>query len=245
MTTNARSKPMYEFTILVPVYNEKENIHRLGEELNTYLRNASKRTCVLFVNDGSSDGSQAEIEKVCNDFDDFHFITLATNSGLSTALKAGFDHATSPLIGYMDADLQTTPQDFEVLLPYIDTYDLVNGVRKDREDSRIKKLSSTIANKVRRSFTHDGMDDTGCPLKIIRAEYAKSTPMFRGLHRFLPAMILLQNGRIIQVPVRHFPRTAGQAKYGLLNRLWGPLIDCFAYLWMKKKYIQYEIKKNG
>lgn len=236
---------MYEFTILVPMYNEEENIQRLGEVLNNYLKNASKQTSVLFINDGSNDSSQLRIEDICKTYDDFHYITLAKNCGLSTALKAGFDHVEAPLIGYMDADLQTTPHDFEVLLPYIDTFDLVNGVRKDREDSKIKKWSSIIANKIRRAFTHDGMDDTSCPLKIIRTEYAKSTPMFRGLHRFLPAMILLQNGRITQVPVRHFPRTAGLAKYGLWNRLWGPLIDCFAYLWMKKKYIQYEIKKKG
>jgi len=106
-------------------------------------------------------------------------------------------------------------------------------------------MSSTIANKIRRAFTHDGMDDTGCPLKVIKTENAKKIPMFKGLHRFLPAMILLQNGRILQVPVQHFPRIAGTAKFGLWNRLIGPLSDCFAYLWMKKKYINYEVKSKG
>jgi hypothetical protein len=89
------------------------------------------------------------------------------------------------------------------------------------------------------------MDDTGCPLKVIRTEKAKRIPMFKGLHRFLPAMILLQNGTIIQIPVKHFPRIAGRAKYGLWNRLLGPLSDCFAYLWMKRKYINYEVKDKG
>lgn len=236
---------MYEFTILVPVYNEEENIQRLGRELNTYLKTASKRTSVLFINDGSSDSSQTEIEDICKTYQDFHFITLAKNGGLSTALKAGFDHVKAPLTGYMDADMQTTPQDFEILLPYINTYHLVNGVRAERVDSTVKNLSSAIANKIRRTFTNDGMDDTGCPLKVMRTASVQHIPMFRGLHRFLPAMILLQEGRIIQVPVQHFPRTAGQAKFGLWNRIWGPLIDCFAYLWMKKKYIRYEIKKKG
>ncbi len=236
---------MYEFTILVPIYNEEENIQRLGEELSTYLKIASKRTSVLLINDGSSDSSQSEIEDICESYDDFHYITLAKNCGLSTALKVGFDHVEAPLTGYMDADMQTTPQDFEVLLPYIDTYHLVNGVRTERVDSTVKNLSSTIANKIRRTFTHDGMDDTGCPLKVMRTASVQQIPMFRGLHRFLPAMILLQQGRIIQIPVQHFPRTAGQAKFGLWNRIWGPLVDCFAYLWMKKKYIRYEIKKKG
>lgn len=236
---------MYEFTILIPVYNEEDNIPRLGRVLKEYIKTASKRTSVLLINDGSSDGSQREIEVICKNHDDFHYVALTENRGLSTALKAGFDHTESDLIGYLDADLQTDPRDFELLLSYIDRYDLVNGVRTDREDSLIKNASSLIANKIRRAFTNDGMDDTGCPLKVIRAEYAKNIPMFRGLHRFLPAMILLQQGRIVQVPVRHYPRIAGQAKFGLWNRIWGPLVDCFAYLWMKRKYIRYDIKKQG
>ena len=235
---------MYEFTILIPIYNEEDNISRLGQELIKYLDVASKKTSVLFINDGSSDDSQFKIEQICQTVTDFHYIKLKNNCGLSTALKAGFDQVEAPLIGYMDADLQTTPQDFERLLPYIDTYHLVNGVRVDRADSPIKKISSTLANTIRRSFTRDDMDDTGCPLKVIRTRTARQIPMFQGLHRFLPAMVLLQNGQIIQVPIEHFPRQAGQAKYGLWNRIWGPLMDCFAYLWMKKKYIKYEIEQK-
>jgi hypothetical protein len=89
------------------------------------------------------------------------------------------------------------------------------------------------------------MDDTGCPLKVIKTSYAKRIPMFNGLHRFLPAMILLQKGKIVQVPVRHFSRMAGESKFGVWNRLVGPLIDCFAYGWMKRKYINYKVVKQG
>ena len=106
-------------------------------------------------------------------------------------------------------------------------------------------MSSLIANGIRKSFTHDGMNDTGCPLKIIKADYAKRIPMFKGLHRFLPAMIMLQNGSVKQVPVRHYPRIAGKAKFHVWNRLLGPFLDCFAYLWMKKKYINYNVAKKG
>jgi hypothetical protein len=130
-------------------------------------------------------------------------------------------------------------------MEHIENHELVTGVRANRKDSFVKNVSSTIANGIRRAFTRDGMDDTGCPLKVIKTDYAKRIPMFKGLHRFLPAMILLQGGRIVQVPVRHFPRVAGKAKFGLWNRLLGPLMDCFAYLWMKKKYIRYEIKSKG
>src|SRR5690606_4092330 len=125
------------------------------------------------------------------------------------------------------------------LLKYKNDFDLITGVRKNRKDSNFKNFLSKAANVIRRSFTQDNMEDTGCPLKVIRTENAKRIPMFKGLHRFLPAMILLQNGRVLEVPVRHFPRIAGKANFGLWNRLFGPLSDCFAYVWMRKKYINY------
>ena len=235
----------YEFTIIVPVYNEEDNLKRVEQELLKYISIASKKTKILFVNDGSRDNSQNLIENICNDKVDFSFIQFENNCGLSAALTAGFNNVDTELVGYIDSDLQTSPEDFNLLLAKIDDYDLVTGVRASRKDSFVKNMSSTIANGIRRSFTHDGMDDTGCPLKVIKTKYAKNIPMFNGLHRFLPAMILLQNGKIKQIPVRHFPRIAGEAKYGLWNRLLGPLMDCFAYLWMKKKYVNYQISKKG
>lgn len=236
---------MYEFTIIVPVYNEEDNLERVEKELLAYIQIATKKTAVLFVNDGSKDTSQELIEAICARNSAFSYISFTENRGLSAAIKAGFDYVESPLVGYIDSDLQTAPEDFNLLLEHIDSYALVTGVRADRKDSFVKNMSSKIANGIRRAFTHDGMDDTGCPLKVIHTSHAKRIPMFKGLHRFLPAMILLQQGKILQVPVRHFPRIAGTAKFGLWNRLLGPLSDCFAYLWMKKKYINYEVKSKG
>lgn len=235
----------YQFTIIVPVYNEEDNLERVEKELVAYSKIAKKSTSILFINDGSKDKSQSLIESICERNNNFNYILFKENKGLSAAIKAGFDTIESELVGYIDSDLQTSPEDFNILLDYIDSYDLVTGVRADRKDSFVKNMSSKIANGIRRTFTHDGMDDTGCPLKIIKTEYAKRIPMFRGLHRFLPAMILLQNGKITQVPVRHFPRLAGETKFGLWNRLLGPLSDCFAYLWMKRKYINYDIAKKN
>ncbi|MDT0644421.1 glycosyltransferase [Zunongwangia sp. F363] len=231
----------YEFTIIVPLYNEQENLRRVEEALTKYIEIAKKKTCVLFVNDGSVDESLVIIKDICSRNPDFKFISFEKNCGLSAAIKAGFDYAHTPLIGYIDSDLQTDPEDFNILMDYIAEYDLVTGHRADRKDSFVKNMSSLVANGIRRSFTHDGMDDTGCPLKIIKADYAKRIPMFKGLHRFLPAMILLQKGKVVQVPVRHYPRIAGKAKFHLLNRLVGPFIDCFAYLWMKRNYINYNV----
>ena len=235
----------YQLTIIVPVYNEQDNLLRVEKELLNYIKIAKKPTKILFINDGSKDRSQELIEDICKRSEAFGFVSFKHNRGLSAAIKAGFDAADTELVGYIDSDLQTAPEDFNLLLEEIGEYDLVTGVRANRKDSFVKNMSSKIANGIRRSFTHDGMDDTGCPLKVIKSDYAKRIPMFKGLHRFLPAMILLQNGKIKQIPVQHFPRVAGEAKFGLWNRLLGPLMDCFAYLWMKKKYINYEVAKKG
>lgn len=235
----------FELTIIIPVYNEEDNLNRVHQEMKQFLTISKKKTKILFVNDGSKDNSQALIEEICKDNEEFTFISFEKNTGLSAAIKAGFDYTDTPWVGYIDADLQTAPEDFNILMEYAGEYDLVTGVRSNRKDSFTKNMSSTIANGIRRAFTDDGMDDTGCPLKIIRTDMAKKIPMFNGLHRFLPAMILLQNGKIKQTPVRHFPRVAGVSKFNLWNRLLGPLQDCFAYLWMKKKYINYSVAKQG
>lgn len=242
---NKRHQMQFKFTIVIPVYNEEDNLERVEQELLDYTKIASVPTKILFVNDGSKDKSQDLIEAICDRQSNFSFISFQENRGLSAAIKAGFDYTETELVGYIDADLQTNPEDFNLLLEHIDNHHLVTGVRADRKDSFVKNMSSKIANGIRRTFTHDGMDDTGCPLKVIRTENAKRIPMFKGLHRFLPAMILLQEGKVIQIPVRHYPRIAGEAKFGLWNRLLGPLMDCFAYLWMKRKYINYTVGKQG
>lgn len=235
---------MNKLCIIIPVYNEEDNLERVKQEMQSYMQKALVTTEVLFVNDGSSDRSLRLIQDICESNTNFKYINFDRNYGLSAAIKAGIDYAKTELIGYIDSDLQTDPDDFNLLLKEIENFDLVTGVRNNRKDSFVKNMSSLIANGIRRAFTHDGMDDTGCPLKIIKADKAKQIPMFKGLHRFLPSMILLQNGKIKQIPVRHYPRIAGEAKFGLLNRLIGPLIDCFAYLWMKKKYINYKVKES-
>ena len=231
----------YKLTIIVPVYNEEGNISRLEQELASFLKISRMPSCVLFVNDGSTDASEQLLREICGRNDGFFHIRLARNGGLSAAMKAGIDVACSEYVGYIDADLQTTPEDFNLLLEYAGEYEMVMGIRTGRKDSFVKNMSSRIANGFRRAMTHDGVEDTGCPLKILRTDYAKRIPFFTGMHRFLPALIQLQNGRVKQIPVRHFPRIAGQSKYHLWNRLVGPFKDCFAYRWMKKRYINYEI----
>lgn len=236
----------YKLTIIVPVYNEEENIYGLEEILSAFVsQSMSFPACILFVNDGSTDRSEDHIIDVCNRREHFYYTSLTKNYGLSAALKAGIDLVCSVYVGYMDADLQTTPEDFNLLIPYLGEYEMVMGIRSKREDGIVKRISSKIANGFRRFMTRDGIEDTGCPLKVMQTFYAKRLPLFTGMHRFLPALIQLQNGKVKQVPVRHFPRMAGKSKYNLSNRLVAPFLDCFAYRWMKSRYINYAIVESN
>ena len=186
--------PQYDFTIVIPIFTEQENLPRLEHTLRDYIAKASRPTCVLFVDDGSSDGSLEGIIRICRHNAGFFYIGFEKNVGLSAAIKAGIDHTTSPLVGYIDADLQTSPDDFERLLPFTAEYTLVTGIRTSRKDSPFKRLQSKIANGWRRAMTGDGATDTGCPLMIMQTSAAKRLPLYRGKHRFLPALILLQDG---------------------------------------------------
>ena len=206
----------YEFTIVVPVYNEEDNMERLEKTLAGYLPKAARKACVLFVNDGSKDMSLEGIKAACERNHDFYYISFVKNCGLSAAIKAGFDYCESKLVGYVDADLQTAPEDFNLLLKDIDRYSMVIGIRANRKDSFFKNMQSKIANGFRKMMTHDGATDTGL-------------------------VLLQEGGSYEQVPVRHFPRTAGKSKYHLWNRLIGPFNDCFAYRWMKPRYINYKV----
>lgn len=231
-------------TIIVPVYNEEECLPKFREEMDRLFLSSAIEAEVLFVNDGSNDNSWEIIQSICDGDGPYHAISLQRNYGLSTALKVGIDYCDTALIGYMDADLQTRAEDFLTLLPFFPEFDLVLGIRRRRQDSGIKKLSSKIANTVRQAILKDGIEDTGCPLKIIKREYAAAIPFFIGMHRFLPALVQFMGGRVKQVPVRHFPRFGGTPKYHLGNRLVGPFLDTLAVYWMKKRFCLYNIERK-
>lgn len=231
-------------TVLVPVYNEEGCLQRFREAMDAFLAESPVPTQVLFINDGSTDSSLPQIREICQSAVGYSYISLDRNHGLSTAIKAGIDHCQTSHIGYIDSDLQTSPLDFMLLLEHLPQHEMVIGIRAKRKDTFIKKISSKIANGFRRYMINDGIQDTGCPLKIMDAAYAKRVPFFDGMHRFLPALIQLQGGKVKQLPVQHFERFAGYSKYHLFNRLWGPLNDTFAFRWMRKRYIKYAIAEE-
>ncbi len=234
----------YKMSIIVPVYNEIDNLDRIEKTFVEYFAQSSTKSKVLFVDDGSTDGSFERIVEICKN-DDFDYIKFDRNYGLSTAIKAGIDTCTTELSGYIDADLQTTPFDFDLLLEEIDQYEAVIGYRGKRKDTLSKKLQSKFANAIRRALIDDGVIDTGCPLKIIRTDAAKKIPFFDGMHRFIPALIKLQGGKIQQKEVQHFERTAGVSKFNIFNRSIKPLQDAFAYRWMRSRYINYTVETSS
>src|SRR5574344_1895216 len=235
----------YHFTVIVPVYNEEEGIARLATALGEFIAQGAVPACVLFFNEGSTDNSKDLIKKECEARHHFFYLCFDGNRGLSAAIKAGIDYAESQWVGYIDADLQTDPLDFNLLLRFADEYPLVTGVRMNRRDTWSRRMQSLIANAFRRMMTGDDATDTGCPLKVIQTSYAKRLPLFTGMHRFLPALIMLQRGgHFKELPVKNYPRTAGESKFHLRNRLVAPFIDCFAYRWMKGRAINYEVESN-
>ncbi|WP_346666060.1 glycosyltransferase [uncultured Mailhella sp.] len=245
MTSQQNQTASYDLTILVPVYNEEDNMQALSSRLAAYLPRAKMSSCVLFINDGSSDASGEKIRAACAEHEHFFFIELACNTGLSSALKAGMDQVLSPYLAYIDADLQTAPEELDLLTPYLSDYELVTGVRANRKDTGFKKIQSRIANGFRRMMIKDGARDTGCPLKVMRADMARSLPFFKGMHRFFPALIQLEGGRVKQVNVSHFPRVAGVSKFNLWNRLLSPFVDCLVVRWMQKRHIAYKIASDN
>ncbi|MBL6447745.1 glycosyltransferase [Fulvivirga sp. 29W222] len=235
----------YLLTIVVPVYNEVESLPRFKEEMDKYMAQTPLSSKVLFVNDGSNDGSLELIKDICRGkgANHYYYASLESNCGLSAAIKAGIDLCDTQYMGYIDADLQTSPSDFLKYFEHLNNFTLVNGIRAQRKDTIIKKISSKIANGFRRMVINDGIADTCCPLKLMQTDAAKKLPFFKGMHRFIPALIQLQGGAVKQLEVQHFERYAGTAKYHLFNRLAGPFIDTLVFVWMRKKSIKYKISE--
>lgn len=227
----------YQLTIAIPVFNEEGNLLALEEALAAYLPKCLMKACVLLVNDCSTDSSLKMIKDICSRHGDFFYICHTRRLGCSGAMKTAIDAIESEYLAYTDADLQTVPEEFNLMLPYAADYPLVAGVRSSREDGWRKKLQSRIGNGFRRMMTGDGARDSVCPMKVIKMEYARRLPLFNGMHRFLPALVMLQEGGCYkEVMVTHRSRTAGKSKFNMWNRLRG-FTDCFIYRWMRRNWV--------
>jgi len=187
---------MNKISFVIPVYNEEGNLQLLWEQIAQVTANLDVDFQLLFIDDGSTDGSLEVIRRLAAHHPEIGYLHLARNSGQSAALYAGFQAADGDVIVTMDADLQNDPADLPKMLRYYGEYDMVTGWRHQRQDSLSKKIASRIGNGFRNWLTNETIHDTGCSLKVMRAEMLKRIKMFHGLHRFLPTLMRLEGARI-------------------------------------------------
>ena len=224
-------------SVVVPVFNEEENIPVLQSELSAALSGLDYE--IIFVDDGSSDATAARIMPDLR----VRLVRFEKNAGQSAAMFAGLHVARGAIAVLIDGDLQNDPADIPRLLAEIERgADLVCGYRAQRKDTLVKRLTSRIANFVRSRFTKDGVRDTGCTLKAMRRECISALVPFKGMHRFIPALIKGAGYRLVEIPVHHRPRKFGQSKYGLGNRAVRATVDMFGVRWLLSRQLRYKIR---
>ena len=228
-----------EISVVVPLFNEEESIGVLQKELSEALKERDYE--IIFVDDGSVDRTAERIETAPN----IRLIRFEKNSGQSAAIYAGLTATRGGTLVIIDGDLQNDPADIPKLLAEIARgADLVCGYRVKRRDTLVKRATSRIANTVRSRYTKDGVRDTGCTLKAMRCECVSTLLPFKGMHRFIPALVKAAGYRLVEVPVNHRARRFGQSKYGLGNRALRASIDMFGVRWLLSRRLNYKIREK-
>jgi dolichol-phosphate mannosyltransferase len=224
-------------SVVVPLFNEEANMPILQSELRAALGGLDHE--IIFVDDGSIDRTVERIENAAN----VRVLRFAKNAGQTAAIYAGLQAARGATAVLIDGDLQNDPADIPKLLAEISCgADLVCGYRAQRKDTLVKRLTSRVANFVRSRFTKDGVRDTGCTLKAMRRECVGALVPFKGMHRFIPALIKAAGYRLVEIPVNHRPRRFGRTKYGLGNRALRATIDMFGVRWLLSRRLNYKVR---
>jgi len=227
-------------SVVVPLFNEEASVPILQSELRAALGDLDHE--IIFVDDGSIDRTVERIENAAN----VRVVRFERNAGQSAAIYAGLQAACGATAVLIDGDLQNDPADIPKLLAEISRgADLVCGYRAQRKDTLVKRLTSRVANFVRSRFTKDGVRDTGCTLKAMRRECIGALIPFKGMHRFIPALIKAAGYRLVEIPVNHRPRRFGRSKYGLGNRALRATIDMFGVRWLLSRRLNYKVRDRA
>jgi len=230
-----------DLSILVPVFNEEESLPILLEELAAALKPLEKSYEILCVNDASTDSSASVLADLQKEYAGLHVATHRVNCGESAGQATGFRLARGDILITMDADLQNDPADIPAFLAALtDDVACVCGVRKVRQDDLVKRFSSRTANRFRDFITGDSIQDAGCTYRAIRRDALGEMLVFNGMHRFIPTILKAQGYRVAEIQVNHRPRTRGYSKYGVGNRLWRGIRDCFAIRWHRARSLPAE-----
>ena len=236
-----------KISIVIPVYNEEENVPILYEKLKKVLEELPYDYEIIFVDDGSTDRTRERLEEIAKRDKKVKVIEFARNFGQTAAMAAGMDYATGDVIITMDGDLQNDPEDIPRLLEKMkEGYDVVSGWRKNRKDAAVsRKLPSKVANWLIGKLTGVEIHDYGCTLKAYRSDVIKRVNLYGELHRFIPALAstVTSTDKIVEIPVKHHPRIYGKSKYGI-SRTFKVLSDLF-FIWFLKKFMQKPIHFFG
>lgn len=228
-----------DLSLVIPAYNEQENIPELLARVEKALGQAGIQFEVILVDDGSTDDTPRLLEQAMVDRPWLRVVQLKTNSGQTAAFDAGFKAAQGNVIATLDADLQNDPEEIPRLLPLLDQFDMINGWRQNRQDTTVRRLQSRIANRIRNWLSDETIQDSASSLKLYKRHCLEGLQLYRGMHRFMPTLVKMRGYTVNEVPVKHSPRFAGTAKYGLRNRALRALIDLLAVRWMKNRYLNY------
>lgn len=241
---NVQSIPaQLEYSVIVPVKDEEGNLERLLDEIHSSMASLGETWEIVCIDDGSKDGSYLKLKELQKIHPQLRIVKMAFNVGQSAALKAGFELARGQWILTLDADLQNDPRDIVKLCAFKSKADLVCGWRKDRQDTFQKRFISKLANRIRSQLCVDGVHDTGCSLKLMRKEAVQKIFWFRGAHRFIPALFLLEGYRLTEVAVNHRARYTGTSHYHLFNRGLAPIVDMLAFIWLRRRKINYRVER--
>jgi glycosyltransferase involved in cell wall biosynthesis len=225
---------MIELSIVITVLNEENNIAPLAEKIREALKNFTYE--VIWVDDGSTDKTTANLKALADEHS--KLVRLTKNFGQTAAMSAGIDQAQGEYIITLDGDLQNNPADIPMMLEKLkrEGWDVVAGFRKNRKDGFfLRKIPSTLANKLIQSITGVAIRDYGCTLKVFKSMYAKNLGLYGELHRFIPILLALQGARITDVEVSHFPRIHGKSKYGI-GRTFKVMSDLLLMLFFQKYF---------
>ena len=227
--------------VVVPVHDEADNVLPLLEEIHAALEGRVEFE-VLYVDDCSSDATPQRLADAAARFARLRVFRHRANAGQSSAIATGVRAARAPLIATLDGDGQNDPADIPTLLQRrsLLTADrpgplLMVGWRRNRRDSRLRRISSRIANGYRARLLGDATPDTGCGLKLFERDAFLQLPYFDHMHRFMPALFLRQGARVVSVPVGHRPRLRGRSHYGVWDRLWVGLVDVVGVAWLRRR----------
>jgi glycosyltransferase involved in cell wall biosynthesis len=225
-------------SVVVPLFNEEENVPILQGELTAALSGLDYE--IIFVDDGSTDGT---VRRIAAD-PRVRLLQFERNAGQSAAMYAGLNSARGNVAVLIDGDLQNDPADIPRLLAEIERgADLVCGYRAQRKDTVVKRITSRVANFVRSRFTKDRVRDTGCTLKAMKRECVSALLPFKGMHRFIPALVKGAGYRLVEIPVNHRPRKFGLSKYGLGNRALRATTDMFGVRWLLSRRLDYKVRR--